>query len=91
MTHNTAFYMAVGIFVNVFVCLSHTGTELLKVGSVSLFLSPSNGLHSQSLLLDEERGRLLLGARDHIYLLDPDNLAESPTKVCYIYACVKSI
>uniref|UniRef100_A0AAX7UTI0 Sema domain, immunoglobulin domain (Ig), short basic domain, secreted, (semaphorin) 3D n=1 Tax=Astatotilapia calliptera TaxID=8154 RepID=A0AAX7UTI0_ASTCA len=61
--------MAVGIFVNVF------------VGSVSLFLSPSNGLHSQSLLLDEERGRLLLGARDHIYLLDPDNLAESPTKI----------
>uniref|UniRef100_A0AAX7U3S4 Sema domain, immunoglobulin domain (Ig), short basic domain, secreted, (semaphorin) 3D n=1 Tax=Astatotilapia calliptera TaxID=8154 RepID=A0AAX7U3S4_ASTCA len=48
---------------------------------VSLFLSPSNGLHSQSLLLDEERGRLLLGARDHIYLLDPDNLAESPTKI----------
>ncbi|XP_004553348.3 semaphorin-3D [Maylandia zebra] len=59
--------------------LSHR--ELLKVGSVSLFLSPSNGLHSQSLLLDEERGRLLLGARDHIYLLDPDNLAESPTKI----------
>uniref|UniRef100_A0AAX7VFM3 Sema domain, immunoglobulin domain (Ig), short basic domain, secreted, (semaphorin) 3D n=1 Tax=Astatotilapia calliptera TaxID=8154 RepID=A0AAX7VFM3_ASTCA len=49
--------------------------------NVSLFLSPSNGLHSQSLLLDEERGRLLLGARDHIYLLDPDNLAESPTKI----------
>ncbi|XP_031593120.1 semaphorin-3D [Oreochromis aureus] len=59
--------------------LSHK--ELLQVGSVSLFLSPSNGLHSQSLLLDEERGRLLLGARDHIYLLDPDNLAESPTKI----------
>ncbi|XP_063337219.1 semaphorin-3D [Pelmatolapia mariae] len=59
--------------------LSHR--ELLQVGSVSLFLSPSNGLHSQSLLLDEERGRLLLGARDHIYLLDPDNLAESPTKI----------
>lgn len=59
--------------------LSHR--ELLKVGSVSLFLSPSNGLHSQSLLLDEERSRLLLGARDHIYLLDPDNLAESPTKI----------
>uniref|UniRef100_A0A669ECD5 Sema domain, immunoglobulin domain (Ig), short basic domain, secreted, (semaphorin) 3D n=1 Tax=Oreochromis niloticus TaxID=8128 RepID=A0A669ECD5_ORENI len=44
-----------------------------------------------SLLLDEERGRLLLGARDHIYLLDPDNLAESPTKVWYMYACVNKI
>uniref|UniRef100_A0AAX7STP7 Sema domain, immunoglobulin domain (Ig), short basic domain, secreted, (semaphorin) 3D n=1 Tax=Astatotilapia calliptera TaxID=8154 RepID=A0AAX7STP7_ASTCA len=57
------------------------GYLLMCLSVVSLFLSPSNGLHSQSLLLDEERGRLLLGARDHIYLLDPDNLAESPTKI----------
>ncbi|XP_075945995.1 semaphorin-3D [Anarhichas minor] len=55
--------------------------ELLQAGSVSLFMGPSDGLHSHSLLLDEERGRLLLGARDHIYLLDPDNLARAPRKV----------
>ncbi|XP_061917156.1 semaphorin-3D-like isoform X1 [Entelurus aequoreus] len=55
--------------------------ELLQAGSVSLFLGPSDGLLSHSLLLDEERGRLLLGARDHIYLLDPDNLAKNPRKI----------
>ncbi|KAG7216112.1 hypothetical protein INR49_007864, partial [Caranx melampygus] len=59
--------------------LSHR--ELLQAGSVSLFLGPSEGLHSHSLLLDEERSRLLLGARDHIYLLDPDNLVRAPRKI----------
>lgn len=57
--------------------------ELLQAGSVSLFLGPSDGLHSHSLLLDEEKGRLLLGTRDHIYLLDPDNVARAPRKVHY--------
>uniref|UniRef100_A0A673BF62 Sema domain, immunoglobulin domain (Ig), short basic domain, secreted, (semaphorin) 3D n=1 Tax=Sphaeramia orbicularis TaxID=375764 RepID=A0A673BF62_9TELE len=55
--------------------------ELLQASSVSLFLGPSEGLHSHSLLLDEERGRLLLGARDHIYLLDPDNQNRNPRKI----------
>ncbi|KAM6937697.1 semaphorin-3D [Xenentodon cancila] len=59
--------------------LSHR--ELVQAGSVSLFLGPADGLHSHSLLLDEERGRLLLGAKDHIYLLDPDNLAKGPRKI----------
>uniref|UniRef100_A0A4W6DE42 Sema domain, immunoglobulin domain (Ig), short basic domain, secreted, (semaphorin) 3D n=1 Tax=Lates calcarifer TaxID=8187 RepID=A0A4W6DE42_LATCA len=75
-------------FINFFVSvclvslsLSLSGPELLQAGSVSLFLGPSDGLHSHSLLLDEERGRLLLGARDHVYLLDPDNLARSPRKI----------
>lgn len=79
-------------FINLFVCLlilsicrSLCGPELLQAGSVSLFLGPSDGLHSHSQLLDEERGRLLLGARDHIYLLDPDNLARAPRKVQYVY------
>ena len=51
---------------------------------MSLFLGPAAGLHSHSLLLDEERGRLLLGARDHVYLLDPDNLAKAPRKVKFL-------
>ncbi|XP_077451837.1 semaphorin-3D [Stigmatopora argus] len=55
--------------------------DLLQAGSVSLFLGPSDGLLAHSLLLDEERGRLLLGARDHVYLLDPDNLAKGPRKI----------
>ncbi|XP_040927222.1 semaphorin-3D isoform X2 [Betta splendens] len=59
--------------------LSHR--ELLQAGSVSLFSGTSRGLHSHSLLLDEERGRLLLGARDHVYLLDPDDVARAPRKI----------
>lgn len=55
--------------------------ELLQAGSIYLFPGPADGLHSHSLLLDEERGRLLLGARDHIYLLDPDNLGKAPRKI----------
>uniref|UniRef100_A0A674NK10 Sema domain, immunoglobulin domain (Ig), short basic domain, secreted, (semaphorin) 3D n=1 Tax=Takifugu rubripes TaxID=31033 RepID=A0A674NK10_TAKRU len=55
--------------------------KLLQAGSVSLFLGPADGLHSHSLLLDEEKGRLLLGTRDHIYLLDPDDLSRTPRKI----------
>uniref|UniRef100_A0A8C9XP28 Sema domain, immunoglobulin domain (Ig), short basic domain, secreted, (semaphorin) 3D n=1 Tax=Sander lucioperca TaxID=283035 RepID=A0A8C9XP28_SANLU len=73
--------LLISLFVSLSVALS--GPELLQAGSVSLFLGPSDGLHSHSLLLDEERGRLLLGARDHIYLLDTDNLARAPRKVRY--------
>ncbi|XP_062316791.1 semaphorin-3D-like [Osmerus eperlanus] len=57
--------------------------ELLLAGSVSVFLGPAEGLHSHTLLLDEERGRLLLGAKDQIYLLDPDNLARGPRKISW--------
>uniref|UniRef100_A0A7N8X0Y1 Sema domain, immunoglobulin domain (Ig), short basic domain, secreted, (semaphorin) 3D n=1 Tax=Mastacembelus armatus TaxID=205130 RepID=A0A7N8X0Y1_9TELE len=64
---------------SMFVCLPVQ--ELVQAGSVSVFLGPADGLHSHSLLLDEERSRLLLGARDHIYLLDPDNLARAPRKI----------
>ncbi|KAM6960587.1 LOW QUALITY PROTEIN: semaphorin-3D [Aplochiton taeniatus] len=60
-----------------------THKELVQCGSVSVFLGSSEGLHSHTLLLDEERGRLLLGARDHVYLLDPDNLARSPRKLSW--------
>lgn len=64
--------------------MTFSGAELVQAGSISLFLGPSDGLHSHSLLLDEERGRLLLGTRDYIYLLDPDNLARAPRKVLYV-------
>lgn len=68
---------------NLFVCVSFSCSwpELQQAGSVSLFSGPADGLLSHSLLLDEERGRLLLGARDHIYLLDPNNLSKAPRKV----------
>ncbi|KAL0968320.1 hypothetical protein UPYG_G00265300 [Umbra pygmaea] len=57
--------------------------DLVHGGSVSVFLSPVDGLHSHSVLLDEERGRLLLGARDSIYLLDPDNLNRAPRAISW--------
>ncbi|XP_028305226.1 semaphorin-3D isoform X2 [Gouania willdenowi] len=59
--------------------LSHR--DLLQTGSASILLGSSDGLHSHSLLLDEERGRLLLGARDHIFLFDPDNLSQTFRKI----------
>ncbi|XP_034032522.1 semaphorin-3D [Thalassophryne amazonica] len=57
--------------------------DLLQASSVSVFLGPSDGLHSHTLLLDEERGHLLLGTKDHVYLLDPDNLARGPRKITW--------
>uniref|UniRef100_A0A6Q2Z5L2 Sema domain, immunoglobulin domain (Ig), short basic domain, secreted, (semaphorin) 3D n=1 Tax=Esox lucius TaxID=8010 RepID=A0A6Q2Z5L2_ESOLU len=58
-------------------------SELVQGGSVSVFLGPTDGLHSHSVLLDEEKGRLLLGARDSIYLLDPDNLNKAQRKISW--------
>lgn len=55
--------------------------DLVQAGSVSFFLGPSDGLHSHTLLLDEERGRLLLGARDHIYIFDPEHPDKAPRKI----------
>uniref|UniRef100_A0A4W5MPE9 Sema domain-containing protein n=1 Tax=Hucho hucho TaxID=62062 RepID=A0A4W5MPE9_9TELE len=63
--------------------LSRSLSELIQGGSVSVFLSPTDGLHSHSVLLDEERGRLLLGAKDSVYLLDPDNLSRAPRKISW--------
>ncbi|CAL1592268.1 unnamed protein product [Knipowitschia caucasica] len=55
--------------------------DLVHGGTVSMLLGPSDGLHSHTLYLDEERGRLLVGARDHIYLLDPDSPQKAPKKI----------
>uniref|UniRef100_A0A3B4BHI8 Sema domain, immunoglobulin domain (Ig), short basic domain, secreted, (semaphorin) 3D n=1 Tax=Periophthalmus magnuspinnatus TaxID=409849 RepID=A0A3B4BHI8_9GOBI len=63
------------------ICFLVFVADLVQAGSVSVLLGPSDGLHSHTLLLDEERGRLLLGARDHIYLLDPDNPDKTPRKI----------
>uniref|UniRef100_A0A2K6U9D8 Semaphorin 3D n=1 Tax=Saimiri boliviensis boliviensis TaxID=39432 RepID=A0A2K6U9D8_SAIBB len=49
--------------------LKLTYKDLLLSNSCIPFLGSSEGLDFQTLLLDEERGRLLLGAKDHIFLL----------------------
>uniref|UniRef100_A0A3B3T182 Sema domain-containing protein n=1 Tax=Paramormyrops kingsleyae TaxID=1676925 RepID=A0A3B3T182_9TELE len=57
--------------------------ELLQSGSGVAFQGSAEGMGSQSLLLDEERGRLLLGARDHIFMLELENLNRNIRKVSW--------
>ncbi|MBN3276162.1 SEM3D protein, partial [Polyodon spathula] len=56
-------------------------TELLFSNSCMPFLGSADGLNFQTLLLDEERGLLLLGAKDHIFLLSLDDLNKNPQKI----------
>nr|XP_006633681.2 PREDICTED: semaphorin-3D [Lepisosteus oculatus]XP_015208215.1 PREDICTED: semaphorin-3D [Lepisosteus oculatus] len=55
--------------------------DLLFSNSCTPFLGSAKGVHFQTLLLDEEKGRLLLGAKDHIFLLDLDDLNKDPRKI----------
>ncbi|XP_050991609.1 semaphorin-3D [Labeo rohita] len=57
--------------------------ELIHSRSVVPFVGSSEGQRFQTVLLDEERSRLLLGAKDHIYLLDPDNINKHPKKLSW--------
>ncbi|MGH0134662.1 UNVERIFIED_CONTAM: hypothetical protein FKN15_055601 [Acipenser sinensis] len=54
--------------------------ELQFSNSCMPFLGSADGLNFQTLLLDEERGHLLLGAKDHIFLLGLDDLNKNPRK-----------
>lgn len=58
--------------------LSHSD---LKNGSAVFWEGGVSGGY-QTLLLDEDQGWLLVGGKDHIYLLSPDNL-ELPTRMIY--------
>uniref|UniRef100_A0A673YJY7 Si:dkey-49n23.1 n=1 Tax=Salmo trutta TaxID=8032 RepID=A0A673YJY7_SALTR len=60
--------------------LSHTDVRWRNSSSVFWDRGVSGGY--QSLLLDEDRGWLLVGGRDHIYLLHSDSLA-LPTRTIY--------
>lgn len=53
--------------------------ELTKASAVSWEGGVSGGY--QVLLLDEDRGWLLVGGKDHIYLLSPDHLDHPTQKV----------
>ncbi|KAK1169103.1 semaphorin-3D-like [Acipenser oxyrinchus oxyrinchus] len=55
--------------------------ELQFSNSCMPFLGSADGLNFQTLLLDEERGLLLLGAKDHIFLLGLDDLNKNPRKI----------
>lgn len=55
--------------------------DLLLSNTCIPFLGSSEGLDFQTLLLDEERGILLLGAKDHVFLLNLVDLNKNFKKV----------
>ncbi|NXC16295.1 SEM3D protein, partial [Corythaeola cristata] len=57
--------------------------DLLLSNSCIPFLGSTEGLDFRTLLLDEERGRLLIGAKDHIFLLNLVDLNKNVKKVSY--------
>ncbi|XP_051952755.1 semaphorin-3D-like isoform X3 [Xyrauchen texanus] len=57
--------------------------ELIQSRSVVPFVGSSEGQQFQTVLLDQERSRLLLGTKDHIYLLNPDNINKNPKKLSW--------
>ncbi|XP_069765444.1 semaphorin-3D isoform X2 [Narcine bancroftii] len=59
--------------------LSHK--DLLISNSCIPFLGSAEGFDFQTLLIDEERGKLLLGAKDHIFLLSLDDLNQNIRKI----------
>lgn len=60
--------------------------DLLLSNSCIPFSGSSEGLDFQTILLDEERGRLLLGAKDHVFLLSLLDLNKNFKKVS-LFTC----
>ncbi|KAH0516290.1 Semaphorin-3D [Microtus ochrogaster] len=61
--------------------LKLTYKDLLLSNSCIPFLGSSEGLDFQTLLVDEERGRLLLGVKDHVFLLNLVDLNKNFKKI----------
>uniref|UniRef100_A0A452GWZ4 Sema domain-containing protein n=1 Tax=Gopherus agassizii TaxID=38772 RepID=A0A452GWZ4_9SAUR len=55
--------------------------DLLLSNSCIPFLGSAEGFDFRTLLLDEERGRLLIGAKDHIFLLSLVDLNKNVKKI----------
>eukprot|EP00062_Callorhinchus_milii_P006340 gi/632946864/ref/XP_007888769.1/ PREDICTED: semaphorin-3D-like [Callorhinchus milii] len=56
-------------------------SDLLRSNSSVLLLPAANSSQYQVFLLDEDRGRLLVGARDHIFFLPLDHTGQSPQQI----------
>uniref|UniRef100_A0A8C8RPK0 Semaphorin-3D n=1 Tax=Pelusios castaneus TaxID=367368 RepID=A0A8C8RPK0_9SAUR len=56
-------------------------TDLLRSNSSRLLLDSGEGLAFQSILVDEARAWLMVGAKNHIFLLHLDSPAKEPQKV----------
>ncbi|XP_035414226.1 semaphorin-3D-like [Cygnus atratus] len=58
-----------------------TYKDLLKSNSSRLLLTSGDGLGFQALLLDEDRAWLMVGAKNHIFLLHLDHPGREPEKI----------
>ncbi|NXL61491.1 SEM3D protein, partial [Chordeiles acutipennis] len=56
-------------------------SDLLKSNSSRLLLASGDGLDFQALLVDEDRGWLMVGAKNHIFLLHLDHPSREPEKI----------
>ncbi|NXM60511.1 SEM3D protein, partial [Illadopsis cleaveri] len=55
--------------------------DLLKSNSSRLLLALGDGMEFQALLLDEDRAWLMVGAKNHIFLLHLDHPSREPEKI----------
>ncbi|NXK65914.1 SEM3D protein, partial [Sylvietta virens] len=55
--------------------------DLLKSNSSRLLLALGDGMDFQALLVDEDRGWLMVGAKNHIFLLHLDHPRREPEKI----------
>ncbi|KFW74706.1 Semaphorin-3D, partial [Manacus vitellinus] len=55
--------------------------DLLKSNSSRLLLASGDGMDFQSLLVDEDRAWLMVGAKNHIFLLHLDHPSREPEKI----------
>ncbi|XP_019331350.1 semaphorin-3D isoform X1 [Alligator mississippiensis] len=55
--------------------------DLLRSNSSHLLLGPEDGLEFQSLLVDEDRAWLMVGAKNHVFLLHLDSPSKPPQKI----------
>ncbi|NWR84238.1 SEM3D protein, partial [Furnarius figulus] len=55
--------------------------DLLKSNSSRLLLASGNGMDFQALLVDEDRAWLMVGAKNHIFLLHLDHPSREPEKI----------
>ncbi|NXJ78293.1 SEM3D protein, partial [Trogon melanurus] len=56
-------------------------SDLLKSNSSRLLLASGDGLDFQALLVDEDRAWLMVGAKNHIFLLHLDDPTREPEKI----------
>ncbi|NXG60674.1 SEM3D protein, partial [Hemiprocne comata] len=56
-------------------------SDLLKSNSSRLLLASGGGLDFQALLVDEDRAWLMVGAKNHIFLLHLDHPSREPEKI----------